>query len=64
MSAATHGTKVEEWRRRTDTSLTVIALGSLPIMFLHFRSIERWRHSIYFCRGPHSFSGIFGRLLD
>ena len=38
MAAATHGKKVEEWRRRTDTPLTIIAIGSLPVLFLHFVS--------------------------
>jgi voltage-gated potassium channel len=38
MALTTHGDKVEWWRRRTDTPLTIIAIGSLPVLFLHFVS--------------------------
>lgn len=36
MELCPHGPKVEWWRRKTDTALTIIAIGSLPILFLHF----------------------------
>lgn len=36
MESCIHGTKVARWRQQTDTPLTVLALGSLPILFLHF----------------------------
>ena len=29
---------MDRWRKRTDTPLTIIAVGSLPILFLHFIS--------------------------
>jgi len=29
---------VERWRKQTDTPLTIIAIGSLPVLFLHFVS--------------------------
>lgn len=38
MATHAHGEKVETWRKRTDTPLTIIAIGSLPILFLHFVS--------------------------
>jgi voltage-gated potassium channel len=36
MTTLVHGEKVDKWRRQTDTPLTIIAVGSLPILFLHF----------------------------
>ena len=38
MSTTNHGEKVERWRKQTDTPLTIIAIGSLPVLFLHFIS--------------------------
>lgn len=38
MTTQTHGEKVERWRKQTDTPLTIIAIGSLPVLFLHFVS--------------------------
>ena len=38
MSTTNHGEKVERWRKQTDTPLTIIAIGSLPVLFLHFVS--------------------------
>ena len=38
MASITHGEKVERWRKQTDTPLTIIAIGSLPVLFLHFVS--------------------------
>lgn len=38
MSTTNHGEKVEKWRKQTDTPLTIIAIGSLPVLFLHFIS--------------------------
>jgi hypothetical protein len=38
MTTLVHGEKVDKWRRQTDTPLTIIAVGSLPILFLHFVS--------------------------
>ena len=38
MTTITHGEKVERWRKQTDTPLTIIAIGSLPVLFLHFVS--------------------------
>ena len=38
MTTTTHGEKVERWRKQTDTPLTIIAIGSLPVLFLHFVS--------------------------
>jgi voltage-gated potassium channel len=38
MSTTNHGEKVERWRRKTDTPLTILAIGSLPVLFLHFVS--------------------------
>jgi len=38
METTSHGAKVDRWRKRTDTPLTIIAVGSLPILFLHFIS--------------------------
>jgi voltage-gated potassium channel len=38
MAPITHGEKVERWRKHTDTPLTIIAIGSLPVLFLHFVS--------------------------
>jgi voltage-gated potassium channel len=38
MASTTHGEKVERWRKQTDTPLTIIAIGSLPVLFLHFVS--------------------------
>ena len=29
---------MERWRKQTDTPLTIIAIGSLPVLFLHFVS--------------------------
>jgi voltage-gated potassium channel len=36
MTVTNHGEKVERWRKHTDTPLTIIAIGSLPVLFLHF----------------------------
>ena len=38
MTTTNHGAKVEKWRKLTDTPLTIIAIGSLPVLFLHFVS--------------------------
>jgi voltage-gated potassium channel len=38
MATHAHGEKVERWRKLTDTPLTIIAIGSLPVLFLHFVS--------------------------
>ena len=38
MQTSPHGPKVEKWRKHADTPLTIIALGSLPVLFLHFVS--------------------------
>jgi voltage-gated potassium channel len=38
MTPITHGEKVERWRKHTDAPLTIIAIGSLPVLFLHFVS--------------------------
>ena len=38
MSTTNHGAKVERWRKHTDTPLTIIAIGSLPVLLLHFVS--------------------------
>jgi voltage-gated potassium channel len=38
MTTHAHGEKVERWRKHTDTPLTIIAIGSLPVLFLHFVS--------------------------
>jgi voltage-gated potassium channel len=38
MESCPHGERVDKWRQRTDAPLTVLAIGSLPIIFLHFIS--------------------------
>jgi voltage-gated potassium channel len=38
MTTTIHGEKVDKWRKQTETPLTIIAVGSLPILFLHFIS--------------------------
>lgn len=38
MTKSDHGEKVERWRGRTDGPLTLLAIGSLPILMLHLVS--------------------------
>ena len=38
MELQLHGEKVERWRKQSDTPITIIAIGSLPVLFLHFVS--------------------------
>lgn len=38
MQTSRHNDAVLKWRAQTDTLLTVIAIGSLPVLLLHFIS--------------------------